>query len=444
MKRNIYVSLLEWKKSPYRKPLIVSGARQVGKTYVLKEFAAGEYRHSVYLNFEMDPRLRDFFQGRLDPRQIIDKLSIYTESRIGAEDSLIIFDEIQECPEALNSLKYFQELTPEYHVVAAGSLLGTMLGKATHFPVGKVSFLALLPMSFGEFLEGIGRASLRGLLEQKQDFTPLEAGFHEDLLGLLKTYYFVGGMPEAVVRYSETGDLGKARLVQTEILGAYDRDLAKHTTKAEAMKNSRVWSALPAQLGRENKKFRFAAVADHARARDYMDSVQWLVNAGLAHKCHSLKTPKLPLAGYREESSFKLYMLDVGLLGARLGLSEKTVIEGNRLFQEYNGAFVENYAAQELLAAGNGELHFWTSPGRAEVDFVIASGESILPLEVKAGASREKRSLRVYGEKFKPAALSRAGARNFKRDGDFCNYPLYAVSLFPGLTARSSLAAKEG
>jgi predicted AAA+ superfamily ATPase len=438
MKRNIYASLLEWKKSPYRKPLIMSGARQVGKTYVLKEFAAGEYRHSVYFNFEMDPRLGDFFRGRLDPAQIIEKLSIYTESRIVAEDSLVIFDEIQECPEALNSLKYFQELAPSFHVAAAGSLLGTTLGKATHFPVGKVSFLNLLPMSFNEFLEGIGRAGLRGLLERKDDFTPLEAGFHEDLLGLLKTYYFVGGMPEAVVRYAETGELGKVRLVQAEILGAYDRDLAKHTTKAEAVKNSRVWSALPAQLGRENKKFRFAAVAGQARARDYMDSVQWLVNAGLAHKCHAVTAPKLPLAGYREENAFKLYMLDVGLLGARLDLSEKTVIEGNRLFQEYNGAFVENYAAQELLAAGNKELHYWTSPGRAEVDFVMASGEAILPLEVKSGTSREKRSLRVYGERFKPPALSRAGARNFKRDGDFCNYPLYAVSLFPSLTARSS------
>ena len=433
MKRNIYASLLEWKKAPARKPLIVRGARQVGKTFILKEFAAREYGNSVYLNFEMDPRLKDFFLGRLDPGQIIEKLAIYSESRIDPESSLVIFDEIQECPEALNSLKYFQELAPGYHIAAAGSLLGIMIGKASPFPVGKVSFLNLMPMSFNEFLEGIGKAGLRRLLEQKEDFAPLESGFHDDLLGLLKVYYYVGGMPEAVARYAETGELQKARKVQADILDAFDHDFAKHTTKAEAVKNSRVWSSLPAQLGKENKKFQFASVASQARAREYLDSVQWLVHAGLAHKCHSLKTPKLPLAGYIDENAFKLYMLDVGLLGARLDLSEKTLIEGNRLFQEYNGAFVENYAAQELLAAGKGELHYWTSPGRAEVDFVIASGEDIFPLEVKAGTNREKRSLRIYGEKFKPAALSRAGARNFKHDGDICNYPLYALSLFPGL-----------
>jgi len=412
------------------------GARQVGKTFILKEFGSNEYRHTAYFNFEMDPRLRDFFTGRLEPLAILDRLSIYSERRIEPGTDLIIFDEIQECPEALNSLKYFRELAPEFHIAAAGSLLGITVGKSTAFPVGKVTFLTLYPMSFLEFLDGVGKSALGRLLEEKEDFTPLEPAFHDDLLEMLKIFYFVGGMPEAVARYAESRDLDSARRVQSDILDAIAHDLAKHTTKSEAVKNGRIWDAMPAQLGKENKKFQFASVSAHARAREYLDSVQWLVNAGLAHKCHNLTTPRLPLSGYRDEGVFKLYVLDVGLLAGRLGLSPKTIINGNSLFQEFNGAFVENFTAQELLAAGAGELYYWSSKSRAEVDFVVAAGESIYPLEVKAGAGREKRSLRVFAERFGPRTLSRTGTRNFKRDGDVCNYPLYAVSLFPRLSAR--------
>ena len=433
MKRDRYSDLLAWKNLPARKPLILRGARQVGKTYLLKEFGRREYKNIAYFNFEQDPGLAGFFQGKLDPALIVQNLSLYSEKPIVPGRSLLVFDEIQNCPEALNSLKYFQEQAPEHHVSAAGSLLGLKVGKSTAFPVGKVAFLDLLPMSFGEFLEATGHSGLRKIIDSRSAFEPLEQAFHQALLHDLRLYYYVGGMPEAVALYAESGDLKRVRRVQEAILDAHIHDFAKHTTKAEAVRLSRIWDAVPGQLAKENKKFRYTDVAKHARARDYAESLQWLADAGLVLKCYNIKCPKLPLSGYREDEAFKIYLLDVGLLGARLGLTERTIVEGDRLFSEYSGAFVENYVAQELVAYGCRDLYYWTSANQAEVDFVVGRDDVVYPLEVKAGASSKKKSLLVYAGKFAPPVLSRATPMNFKKDGGIHNYPLYAVSRFPDL-----------
>lgn len=430
MKRNIYNQLISWKQSTSRKPLVIKGARQVGKTYILQEFGAGEYENIAYFNFEEDPDLRDIFSGRLLPEKIIEKLSIYQESRISSEQTLIIFDEVQNSPETLTSLKYFYEKAPEYHIAAAGSLLGVKIGQSAPFPVGKVNFLDLYPLSFAEFLDAVGKSQLRLFLENKTDFEPITASFHTELVDLLKIYYFVGGMPEAVGQYILDKDLAKVRKIQNEILEAYAIDFSKYTTKTEAIRLAKTWASIPGQLAKENKKFTYAEIKKNARAREYNESIQWLVDAGLVNKVNGIKTPKLPLSGYQDDN-FKLYLLDVGLLGAMIRVPQKIIIKGDRQFSEYNGAFVENYVAQELVAHGQGDLYYWTSRSKAEVDFIVPWQEHILPLEVKAGISKQKKSLRVYGQKYDPPILSRATLMNFKEDGGVRNYPLYAAWLFP-------------
>ena len=433
MKRDLYAKLLDWKGSHYRKPLILRGARQVGKTYLLKEFGRANYQNVVYVNFERDPGTADFFRGRLSLAGIIEKLSIYFETEILPQTTLLIFDEIQNAPEALGSLKYFAEEAGEYHVAAAGSLLGLKVNNPTAFPVGKTEFLELHPMSFGEFLEAAGKAGLRRLIAEKTSLEPLEAAFHEKLLHLLRLYYFVGGMPEAVALYIEDRSLSRVREIQRQILTGHVHDFGKHTTKTESIRLGRVRDSLPARLALENKKFRFADISPHARLRDYAEAFGWLSDAGLIRLCHALKAARLPLSGYRREGAFKAYILDVGLLGARLDLSERMILDGNRLFTEFHGVFVENYVAQELVAAGTEELYYWTSDSIAEVDFVVSSGDRIHALEAKAGSSTKTKSLRFFGEKYKIPDLSRTNLLNFKRDGGISNYPLYAVSRFPDL-----------
>ncbi|MCX6584647.1 MAG: ATP-binding protein [Candidatus Aminicenantes bacterium] len=439
MKRDFYLKLLDWKKSTTRKPLIVKGVRQVGKTYILKEFGKNEYTNTAYFNFEDDPNLVDFFVARIQPQQIIHKLSIYSEIPIRPHDTLIIFDEIQNSPRALTSLKYFCEDAPEFHVVAAGSLLGLKLGHASPFPVGKVNFLDLYPLTFGEYLDALGRTQLREFLHNARGFEPIESIFHDELIDHLKMYYYTGGMPEVVKRHiSDKNDLSKVRQVQNEILSAYLQDFSKYSTKAEAIRITDTWNAIPAQLAKENKKFKYSEISKYARARDYYESIQWLLDAGLVYKSFCIKTPKLPLSAYKDENMFKLYIVDTGLLGALSNLSAKTIVEGNKLFSGFNGAFTENYVAQELIAGlssqGNPvrELYYWSFNYSAEVDFIVQHDDDIYPLEVKAVISKRKTSLVVYGEKFKPPILSRVTQMNFKKEEYIRNYPLYAVSHFPG------------
>ncbi len=428
MKRDIYQNLLTWKKDPRRKPLVLKGARQVGKTFVLKDFGCTEYADLAYFNFEEDPELSGFFSGRLDPKSIVQTLSIYREKEISSDRTLIVFDEVQSSPRVLTCLKYFCELAPQYHVIAAGSLLGIKIGQSAPFPVGKVDFLDLYPMSFAEFLDAVGKSQLRILLETCE-FAPLATAFHRELTRLLRLYYFVGGMPEAVSQYVQTDNLEVVRQVQNSILVAYEFDFSKHTTRTEAMRIAGTWESIPTQLAKKKKTFSYANVAKNARAREYGESIQWLSDAGLIIRVNNIATPRLPLTSY-QEGPFKLYLLDVGLLGAMTKLSQRMIVSGNVLFTEFNGAFVENFVAQELLANGQKQLFYWTSKHQAEVDFVVQIGEHVFPLEVKAGISKQKKSLRVYGDKYKPPVLSRSTLMNFKEDGHVRNYPLYALWQF--------------
>ena len=431
MKRDIYKKLLDWKNDPLRKPLILKGARQTGKTYILKEFAKKEFEYIAYFNFEEEPALRGLFKDTLNPGKILEKLSIYSEKTINPNKTLIFFDEIQESPRALTALKYFSESDEKYYIVSAGSLLGIKVGAASSFPIGKVAFLDLYPFSFGEFLGGLGKEKLRSLLDNISVFNPIDEVFHQEFIEYLKLYFYVGGMPEAINRYNVDKDLNKIREIHKGILKGYENDFRKHSSKAESIKLTGTWRAIPVQLAKVNKKFKYSEISRYARAREYNDMVTWLEDAGLVHKTYNIKAPKLPLSGCKKENIFKLFLLDVGLLGAMLNLSSKSIIEGNTLFSEYNGAYTENFIAQELIANGFEDLYYWTSARMAEVDFVLLCGENIYPLEVKAGTGRQKKSLNVYGQKYKNSVLSMATTRNFKHDGKIYNYPLYAISLFP-------------
>ncbi len=431
MKRDIYQSLQEWKESSRRKPLILNGVRQVGKTYSLKHFGKASYKKTAYLNFERDEKLGSYFDSTLDPKQLLKILSLHTSVEIEPQNTLVVFDEIQECPKALNSLKYFCEEANEYHVVAAGSLLGVKTTGEKGFPVGKVNFLHLYPLTFFEFLSAIGQDSLRLFLEQYQTYDPLPTALHEKLLSLLRVYFFTGGMPEVVAEYSRSENLNVAREIQLEIITSYEKDFAKHAPPHEIMKITTVWEQIPRQLAKENKKFVFAAIRKSARGREYEEAIQWLSDAGLIHKSFLVESPKFPLRAYADNSSFKIFLADIGLLGAQSHLHPKMTIEGNVLFTEFKGALTENFVAQELLATQHKEAYYWASEGTAEIDFLLEEDHEILPLEVKAGASQKKKSLHVYDQKYTPSKLLRTTTMNLKQDGKIYNYPLYLISRAP-------------
>lgn len=433
MKRDIYHALEEWKHSKRRKPLILNGARQVGKTYALKHFGKTAYQNLAYLNFEKDERLSQYFEGSLDPVQILKFLAIHLSMEIHPQHTLIIFDEIQHCPKALNSLKYFCEEANDYHLAAAGSLLGVKTAGGKGFPVGKVNFLHLYPLTFFEFLSALQEDKTRQFLEEYHTYTPLPIPLHEKLIHLLKLYFFIGGMPEAVAEYVKNGKLDVIREIQMEILDAYEKDFAKHAPPNEIMKITTVWKQVHRQLAKENKKFIFAAIRKSARGRDYEEAIQWLSDAGLIHKSYLVSTPKFPLSSYADHQAYKIFLSDVGLLGAQSHLSPQTLLEGDLLFTEFKGALVENYVAQELIAAPHKDLYYWTSEGAAEVDFLLEEGHEIYPLEVKAGLSTKKKSLLVYNQKYNPSKLFRASAMNLKHDGDIYNYPLYLVSRYSAM-----------
>lgn len=424
MKRLIFQSLNEWKTSPRRKPLILRGARQVGKTYILRAFASVAYEHYVYFNFEDEPLLRQFFEPDLDPLRIIKQLAVHSGISINPETTLIIFDEIQECPEALNSLKYFNEKANQYHVCAAGSLLGVKLANTKGFPVGKVNFLHLHPMSFAEFLWAAGEESLYNYLLSLETIQPLPELFHNKLNQLLKVYLFTGGMPEAVSTYFSSEDITAVREVQREILRSYQLDFSKHTTSSQTMKISQVWDSMPSQLAKENKKFIYSVVRKSARAREYEEAIQWLTEAGIVNKVQLLSGVKLPLKAYTDPNVFKLYLVDVGILNALARLKPNLLVDGDRLFQEFKGSLIENFVSQELNVKEE-ELYYWASEGRAEVDFVVSESNAIYPLEVKSGMVTKSKSLRIYAEKFTPNYTVRLTPKNLTLDGNMLNIPLY-------------------
>ena len=427
MKRDIYQKLHVWKNSARRKPLILNGARQVGKTYALNYFGAKAYENVVYLNFEKDKNLAAYFEECIEPKRVIHFLGLHTKAIISPEKTLLIFDEIQECPRALNSLKYFCEEANEYHVVGAGSLLGVKTAHTDGFPVGKVNFLHLYPLNFFEFLSALDETALRLHLEKLTCIEPLPAPLHERLIELLKTYFYVGGMPEAVTEFSSNRNYSTVREIQLEILDAYERDFSKHAPPNQFMKILTIWQNVHTQLAKENKKFIFSVIKESARGRDYEEAIQWLVEAGLIYKCYHLPTPKLPLTAYSDKNIYKIYLLDVGLLGAQTNLQADTLIKQNELFTEYKGALTENYVAQEFKSVELRDLYYWSSSGAAEVDFIVECHGKILPLEVKAGTSDKKKSLLSYANKYNPSMLLRSSSMNLKQNGQLLNYPLYLI-----------------
>ncbi|HFA50399.1 MAG TPA: ATP-binding protein [Bacteroidetes bacterium] len=434
MKRHLYTSLLSWKNNSKRKPLLLQGARQVGKTYLVNEFGRKEYSDYVYLNFEQNPDMESLFQPGLVAEKILDNISLYFGRKIEPAGTLIFFDEIQAVPRVLTSLKYFQEETPEYHVIAAGSLLGVSVGKQNSFPVGKVNFMKLHPMSFTEYLEAFGESFAAEKLMSKKDTDPLPGIVHEKLLLHLKKYLYLGGMPEVLQDYLDTRDIASARKIQEEILEAYQRDFSKYTDRAQAIKTSEVWQSIPRQLAKENKKFKYNDVRKNARAITFGQTIEWLNKAGLINIAYNISVPKIPLSGYADFAKFKIYLHDTGLLGAMLNIPSSIITDPNSLFSEYKGAFIENFVAAELVASLAKNLFYWTSKSDAEVDFLLQTDKGILPLEVKSGLSRNLKSLRSYDHKYKPELIFRASPRNFSQAGNFINLPLYA----------SFLVGKEG
>jgi len=434
MKRNIYSKLIKWKMSKRRKPLIVCGARQVGKTYILEEFGKNEYENSIYINFEEKPDMVDFFKNNLSPKELIKNFALYFGKKIRPEKDLIIFDEIQVSNNALNSLKYFCEQAPEYHIVSAGSLIGIKLSKPSSFPVGKVNFLYMYPMTFLEFLDAVDFSNLRKLIQETESFKSYPLPFHNELIQHLKKYYYVGGMPEAVKHFASTENYYEVREIHSEIINSYQLDFAKHASKSDIPKLQIIWNFIPSQLAKENKKFIFSALHKSARAREYENAIQWLQDAGIIYISYQTNTVKLPLKGFVNRNAFKIFVLDVGILGAMIKLNHKIILEGDKLFNEYKGAFVENYIAQQLTAEKQIDLFYWVSSGKkAEIDFLCEIEGDIFPLEAKSGINPKSKSLVSYNNQYNPKTLSRTTLLNLKQDGKICNYPLYSISLFPYL-----------
>jgi predicted AAA+ superfamily ATPase len=426
MKRKIYDKLIRWKNNPLRKPLLLQGARQVGKTWIVKKFGSQEFDELIYLNFEQDPELAGFFEGNLQAIKIIENLELYFGKKIKPESTLIFFDEIQAVPRALTSMKYFYEQNPEYHLIGAGSLLGVSVGKSTSFPVGKVSFLTLFPMDFDEFLiangEEILAEKIAGLTEK------LPEAIHHKLIDYLKKYLFLGGMPEVIKTYIDTRDFALARKIQNEILEAYQRDFSKYSEKKQVVKTLEFWHSIPYQLAKESKKFKYSDIHKRARSAYYEQTLEWLKNAGLIYPAYQVSVPKIPLSGYSDRSKFKVYLSDTGLLGAMLQISLKNIAFPEKIFSEYNGAFIENFVASQLTANGFKELFYWKSKSDAEVDFLITLNEKIFPLEVKSGSHLRSKSLRSYQSKYQPELSIRISPANYEKAGNFINIPLYEIT----------------
>ena len=431
MQRFMTDKLIEWKNSKTRKPLILKGARQVGKTFLLKSFGEKYYNNVAYFNFDHDEGLADLFNNTKDPKRIIEQLILVNGDRIEPTNTLIIFDEIQECPNALNSLKYFCEEANEYHIACAGSLLGIRLSK-TSFPVGKVDFLNLYPMSFSEFLIADDCQNLVDYMKQKKDVSEIPLIFEEQLMEKLKAYYIVGGMPEAVYIWVMERDIAKVNYIQKNILEAYESDFSKHTDSNEANKISLIWNGIPAQLAKENKKFIYQVIKEGARAREYENALNWLNDANLIMKCYNVTKCAFPLKAYYDLSAFKIYMNDVGLLRQMANLDSKIILEGNKLLEEFKGAFTENYVINTLTYLYNNVPNYYTF-GRNEIDFIIQKENKIIPIEVKSNKNTNHNSLTKYNSNNDNLISYRFSANNLKKDGKILNVPLYFIEYIDNL-----------
>ena len=426
MKRNILKELIKWKENHNRKPLILNGARQVGKTYIMQEFGRLYYKNVAYLNCDRNDTLRNIFAHNYDTTRIIRSISALTGIHIEPGETLIIFDEIQENPIILNSLKYFCENAPEYHIAVAGSLLGISLHSNVSFPVGKVDMLKMFPMTFDEFLMAIGQGQLVGLLRNEEKEIIDTLSLH--LTDCLRQYYFVGGMPAAVKEYSESGNLQTVRAIQQQILFDYRRDFSKHAPNAEVPRINMVWDSIPAQLAKENRKFIYGAIKKGARASEFETAIQWLLDAGLVYRVHRATAPIMPLKFYEELSAFKLFMLDVGLIGAMTDTPAEAIIIGDNIFREYKGAFTELFVYTQLVTHNIPIYYFSSNDSRIEIDFLVQSGTRIIPIEVKAEVNVKSKSLRTYIDKHPTLKGMRISMLPHSDQGWMENVPLYDVN----------------
>lgn len=418
--------LLEWKENENRKPLIVKGARQVGKTWLMQEFGRQYFFNTAYINFDNNQRMRNVFEGDYDIERILMAIHIETKERVMPQETLIIFDEIQEAPRAISALKYFQENAPEYAVVAAGSLLGVAIQEGVSFPVGKVDILELYPLNFREFLEAVNESELAQLIEKK-DYSLISV-FKDKFTEWLKLYYYVGGMPEVVAAFCKQKDLGTVRKIQNTIISLYESDFGKHTSENELARIRMVWNSIPMQLAKENKKFFFGQIKEGARAKDFELAIEWLLDCGLIKKVYRVNKPAIPLKAYMEFSAFKLFLLDIGLLGALSELDAKSILEGNNLFVEFKGALTEQYVLQQIVSDTKyTPFYYATINSTSEIDFIVQKDSDIVPVEVKAEENLQAKSLKVFCEKYKPKYAVRTSMSDYREQEWMTNIPLYAI-----------------
>ncbi|PIQ35295.1 MAG: ATPase [Bacteroidetes bacterium CG18_big_fil_WC_8_21_14_2_50_41_14] len=427
MKRSGILKLIAWKNSSTRKPLIIRGARQVGKTWLMKEFGSSQYQQTVYVNLEKNKRLHSLFNDDFSINRIIVALQAESGLTINAENTLIIFDEIQAVPEAITALKYFCEEAPEYHIITAGSLLGVAVHTHTSFPVGKVEFMDLYPLSFLEFLDANGESTLVEILHGAD--WKLIAAFKAKFIEFLRYYYFVGGMPEPVLAFLKDSNFAEVRKIQYQLLEAYEHDFSKHAPIEIVPRLRMVWNSIPAQLAKESSKFVYGLLKKGSRAKDFEMAISWLEDCGQVHKVLRVNKPYLPLKAYEDISAFKLFLVDIGLLSAMGAIDAKTILEGNLIFTEFKGALTEQYVLQQLSGSDNFTINYWSAErSTAEVDFVIQYQGLVIPIEVKAEENLQSKSLKVYREKYDPKFSIRVSMADYREQDWMTNLPLYAVS----------------
>lgn len=427
MERIAMRELISWKNKSGRKPLIIRGARQVGKTWLMKEFGKNEYAQTAYVNFESSKLLKSLFVDNFDIQRIITALQIESGHQISPENTLIILDEIQEAEGAITSLKYFCENAPQYHIIAAGSLLGVALHNHTSFPVGKVEFLELTPLNFTEFLLALNQQALLNLLKSR-DWILIKS-FKEKFIQLLREYYYIGGMPEAVLSYSLLGNFKEVRAIQQRILLAYEHDFSKHAPSEIVPRIRMLWNAIPAQLAKENKKFIYGAVKPGSRAREYELAISWLIDCGLVHKVCRVSKPGMPLKAYEDVTAFKLFIVDIGLLGALGDIDVRTLIEGNVIFEEFKGALTEQYVLQQFTTISDLAIYYWSAErSTAEIDFLVQYAGEVIPIEVKAEENLQAKSLKTFCQKYSPKTAIRTSMSDYRKEDWLTNLPLYAIT----------------
>ena len=428
MERTIMQDLIAWKNKSYRKPLILQGARQVGKTWIMKKFGQQYYKYVAYVNMDHNVHMQDSFSKDFDVERILEDIGIETHTKVLAGETLIILDEIQEVPLALSCLKYFCENAPAYHIIAAGSLLGVAMHKGISYPVGKVNLLTMYPLSYKEFLTAVGDDQLAAYVDQPENDKLVT--FRDKYIANLKKYYFIGGMPEAVMTYLQDRDYDAVREVQNTILRLYESDFSKHIENRTELERTRmVWNSVPMQLTKENKKFFFGQIKKGARSADFEVSIQWLIDCGLLYKVYCVEKPNLPLKAYTNFSSYKLFMVDIGLLGAMTDLNVESLLEGNRIFIEFKGAMAEQYVHQQFVSTTSYIPYYYSNvKSRNEIDFLIQIRGAVIPIEVKAEENLQSKRLKAYVDKYKPAYAVRTSMKDYRKQDWLINLPLWCVS----------------